>query len=415
MILEMETMQARQETAVASLFRNDRSIAYWIVLIGVPMLLAIAAARLIPLGEPEPIYTQYAHEYAQSGRIADTTYPLEYAWMLGLSIKALGIRGPEIFQGALYLMTVISVWALAKKCGASAGYALIAGLAAAAYPQLPESVTKIWDVELAVFLMVLFMLCTVCLMRDGPRPLLIIATGIALGFCLAQRPNMLLLIPMPVYFLFSSGATWRRKVAALVVASGLSVLIVVTVNTLAHGSFFLSQNGPYNLVQGHNEYSIPVMLRDLSSEPTVPLIMQADGLDPATMNAADPEQRRYFTRRTIAYLRSHPLEEVKITAVKMWTIFRPNTRKHRTLDAQMAVIVCMSLIFPAWLIFLFRQWRGPGWTRVDWTFIAAFGLYVLPFLITASDPRYQIPIEICMLSHIAYMISPPSKKATLAT
>ena len=157
------------------------------------------------------------------------------------------------------------------------------------------------------------------------------------------------------------------------------------------------------------------MLRDLSSEPTIELIMRADGLDPATLNAADPQQRHYFTSRAIAYMRSHPLEEVKITAVKMWTIFRPNTRKHHEMGLQTALIVCMSLIFPAWLILLLRRKQRPGWTRVDWTFVTTLGLYVLPFLITASDPRYQIPIEICMLSHIAYMISPPSKTATLAT
>ena len=53
-----------------------------------------------------------------------------------------------------------------------------------------------------------------------------------------------------------------------------------------------------------------------------------------------------------------------------------------------------------------------GLAALDWTFIAAVTLYVLPFLITASDPRYQIPLEICLLAHIACMGKQPGRPAT---
>jgi 4-amino-4-deoxy-L-arabinose transferase-like glycosyltransferase len=393
----------RVQAGCSTFFDNDRAPGYWIVLLGIPALLALGAALLVPFSAPMPVYLQDARQYVATGAITDTTFPLEFAWLTGLSIQALGSRGPEVLQAVFYLLTVLSVWALARKCGASARYALIAALGAAVYPQLPVSVTKGWDVELAVLLMVLLMLLTVCLMRAGLRPSLVLALGVVFGLSLAQRSNMLLLFPLPVWFCFASAATWPRKLLAFVLAAVLAVLTLVTVNTLAHGSFFLPQNGPYNLVQGHNEFSIQVMLHDLTCEPSVALFMKADGINPDGFNEADPKLQHYFTHRALTYMRSHPLQEAEITAVKLWTFFRPNTRIHHGMSLMTALVLCMSLIFPAWVVLLLRRKARTGLDALDWTFIAAAALYVLPFLITASDPRYQIPLEICLLAHMAYM------------
>jgi hypothetical protein len=392
-------------------FNNVRSPSYWILLIGIPALLALAAALLVSFSAPMPIYLLDARQYVSTGSITDTTFPLEFAWLAGLSIRALGSRGPEVLQAVFYLLTVLSVWALARKCGATARHALIAALVAALYPQLPDSVTKVWDVELAVLLMVLLMLLTVCLMRDGLRPFLVLAMGVVFGLSLAQRPNMLMLLPLPAWFCFAAAAKWPRKLLAFVFAGALAVLTFVAVNTLAHGSFFLPQNGPYNLVQGHNEHSIQAMLHDLTCEPSVALFMKADGMNPDGFNEADPKLQHYFTHRALTYMRSHPLQEVEITAVKFWTIFRPNTRIHHEMDPMTALILCMSLIFPAWVVLLRRRATRTGLDALDWTFIAAVALYVLPFLLTSSDPRYQIPLEICLLAHIACMGNQPRRPA----
>jgi 4-amino-4-deoxy-L-arabinose transferase-like glycosyltransferase len=405
MITAMSVVKrTRVTTGEASVLDNERTAGYWVVLIGIPALLALLFALYVPATAPMPVYLQDAQQYVSSGHIVDTTYPLEFAWLTGLSLKAIGPHGPQVLQTALYLLIVLSVWALTRTCGTGPRYALIAALAAALYPQLPVSVTKVWDVELSVLLMVLLMLCTVCLMRDGPRPALILAAGIGLGISFAQRPNMLLLSPLPVYFCLASSDPWRRKVLAVVCGGAVCILVLAGINTLAHGSFFLPQNGAYNLVQGHNEYSIQVMLRDMTCEPTVALIMKADGMDTTKLDEADPKLQHYFRQRAFAYMRSHPLEEAKITTIKLWTMFRPNTRSHREIGLLKALIVCMSLILPAWLILLLRRRAQTGLDTLDRTFIAALALYVLPFLLTSSDPRYQIPIEICLLSHIAYMV-----------
>lgn len=395
---------ATEETAPPGRYLdNDRAAGYWIVLIGLPVLLALGAALFTSFSVPMPVVLDDARQYLATGQIADTTYPLEFAWFAALSLRAFGTHGPEVLQAILYLLTVLSVWALARMYGAGARPALIAAVAAAVYPQLPISVAKVWDVELAVFLMVLFMLSTAYLLRDGPRPWLAIAAGVVFGLSLAQRPNMLLLAPLPIWACFSAAARWPRKLLALALAGAVTVLTLAAVNTAAHGRFFLPQNGAYNLVQGHNEYSIRVMLDDLTCEPSVAMIMKADGMPSAGFSEADPALQRYFTRRALAYMRSHPLAEVELTAVKLWTVFRPNTRIHRGVGWMTLPIVCMSLILPVWLLVLVRRGTRIGLDRVDCTFAAAVVLYVLPFLITSADPRYQIPIEICLLSHLAYM------------
>jgi hypothetical protein len=393
----------REQVSGSPWFSDDRAPGYWIVLMGTPALLALAAVVLVPFSAPMPVYLDDAWQYARVGHITDTTYPLEFAWLMGLSLKTLGRLGPAALQCSLYLLAVVSVWGLARRCGASARGALIAALIAAVYPQLPVSVTKVWDVELAVLLMVLLMWLTICIMRDGLRPWLIVSIGVVLGVCLAQRPNMLLLAPLPAWYCMTASASWARRLGALVAAGGLALATLVAVNTLAHGSFFLPQNGPYNLVQGHNEYSVQAMLEDLTSEPSVGMMMKADGMNPIDIPEGSPALQTYFVHRALAYMRSHPLEEVKITTVKLWTIFRPNTRIHRGVSGMTVAIVCMSLIFPAWVVLLLRRWARGGLDKVDGAFLWAVVLYVLPFLITSSDPRYQIPIEVCLLAHMASM------------
>jgi 4-amino-4-deoxy-L-arabinose transferase-like glycosyltransferase len=371
---------------------------------------------LFSVSAPQPVYLRYAQEYVKQGSIAEIGFPLEFSWFTGLSIKALGARGPEALEVALYLLVVISIWALARQGGATARNALLAGLAAALYPRLAEGVTKIWDVEISVLLMALLMLGTVSLLRHGLRPSVVLGTAVVFGLSVAQRPNMLLLFPLPLILVLATAETWRRRLLTLLSAGLLSLLVLVAVNTLAHGSFFWPQNGPYNFVQGHNEYSRQAMLQDLSSEQSVQFIVRADGKNPVgEAQEGDPELQRYFVRRALAYMKSHPLEEAKLLVVKLWTIFRPDTRTHRGSIAMTALIVGMALIFPAWLILLLRhslrQHARGGFGRLDWVFIAAVVLYVLPFVLTASDPRYQIPLEICLLSHIACMAGGGSRNA----
>jgi len=394
------------QTTTASVFDNDRAPGYWILLIGIPVVIALASILFVPMRAPQPIYLAYAHEFVDTGHIAETVYPVEFAWLTGISLKAFGTRGPELLQAALYLLIVILVWGLARKAGATARYALFAALGAAIYPRLAEGVTKVWDVQIAVLLMVLVMLCTVCLLVDGLKPAWVFAIAVAFGLSLAQRSNMLLLLPLPLYVCFTSEGTRLRKTLAVAFGGVASILVFVAVNTLAHGSFFVSQNGPYNFVQGHNEYSMQVMLRDLTSEPTVPLIMRADGMEPVReADEGNPKLQRYFVRRAFAYMRTHPLQEIELLPVKLWTLFRPDTRLNRRSIPLTAMNVGMSLILPVWIILLLRQKARTGLDGLDWIFISAFGLYVLPFLLTCSDPRYQIPIEICLLAHMGCMAS----------
>jgi hypothetical protein len=395
------------------LFDNDRAPMYWSLLIGVPCLLAFVVAIFLPMRAPMPAYLHSAQEYAKTGRISDITYPVEFSWMAGLSILTLGARGVEVLQAVLYLAIVVSVWALARGYGASPRSSLIAALVAAIYPQLPVSVAKVWDVELSVLLMVALLLSAVSLMRYGPRWGLVCGSGIVFGLCLAQRSNMFLLFPVLIYACLASTGRWPRKLAALVVAAGLTAATFAGVNVLAHGSFFLPRNGPYNLVQGHNEYSIEVMLRDQTCEPSVGMFMKADGRDPSHIDEIDPALQQYFTQRAFAYMRSHPVREIEITAVKLWTIFRPSTRVHQETGLMTVPIFLMALIFPAWVVVLLRRKMAAGLDRLDLVFIATVALYVLPFLITSSDPRYQIPIEICMLSHIAGMATTASPRTAM--
>ena len=52
---------------------NDRSPGYWILLIGIPALLALAAVLFAAFSAPMPVYLLDARQYVSSGHITDTT------------------------------------------------------------------------------------------------------------------------------------------------------------------------------------------------------------------------------------------------------------------------------------------------------------------------------------------------------
>ncbi len=396
---------------VHSWLDDDRSLGYWALLLGTPLVAALAALLATQAAIPVPAFYEYVQEYLRTGHIAEVAFPIEYTWLVGLSIQALGRHGMEILQTAMYVLTVVSVWKLARRIEVGSRYALMAGLVTAVYPQLPASVVKLWDVDFSVFVMVVLLLCLVLIVQMGSRISLVIGTGIVFGCGMAERPNMLLLLPLLVYAIFASPARWRRKVLALIVGGVVSAGTLISINTLAHGSFFLPQDGPYNFVQGHNEFTIKAMLQNQTPEQSVSLFMKAEGLNyqdvdiiaNPKLQGYTPQLQRYFIHHGLEYIRNHPINELKITAVKLYIFLSPYRRLHRGLSLWTIPVVAMALVIPIWLVLLMLKARR-GLDLYDKVFIAAAFLYVLPFLLTAVDPRYQFPLDIVLLPHIARLV-----------
>ncbi len=189
---------------------DDRCVTYWAILLGIPLLLASMAIFFVPFNPSMPDFYWYAQEYVRTGKIVETNYPLEYAWAAGLCLKLGGIRAFELAQALVYLLTVLSVWLLAKTIGTRNRYALLAGLLTSSYPQLPVSITKLWDVDCAVFLLVFLILAVVALERQGLNVPIIVGTGIVFGCGMAQRPNMILMMPLIVYALWTAPSALQR-------------------------------------------------------------------------------------------------------------------------------------------------------------------------------------------------------------
>jgi 4-amino-4-deoxy-L-arabinose transferase-like glycosyltransferase len=377
------------------------SVRYWAMMLALPLLLAGVMLRAVPFAAPIPDYYTYAQEFARTGHIAAVFLPLEYSLLCGLSLRAHGIAGFFVMQLLTYLLIVPGVWGIARTLGASPRYALLAGLLAALYPQLFVSVTKLWDVNLAVLLVVAIVLGITLLHRFGIRPWLVAATGVSFGMGMAQRANLVLLLPLMVYILLSARISVARRVLALALGGVVASGTLIAINTAAHGSFFVAQNGPYNLVQGHNEFSNQVMLQDQTGEPTVALILAADNMPSVQFDKASPAMQHYYLHRTLAYARSHPAQEVMLTFTKLWTFLRPNTRIHPGRSLWTLPIFAMALVIPAWAVLLLWKRHLDAWDKLFlWT---AF-LYVLPFLLTVSDPRYQVPLDIVLLAPIALLI-----------
>jgi hypothetical protein len=202
----------------------------------------------------------------------------------------------------------------------------------------------------------------------------------------------------------SPGVTIRRAVRATVLTALVATLAFAALGLLSHGSAFVPRNGPYNLFAGNNPYAGTALLEKLNAEPSIPKAFAAEY--PAPL----PDQRSpdffygralqpFYTHASADFAVHHPGEEAKLIAVKALTLFRPDTKVHslRSLEG----LVKLILAFPApLLVGLMVATRLHGFDAADRLLLVVYAAYVLPFLITNSDPRFRIPLDALLLLHL---------------
>jgi hypothetical protein len=128
------------------------------VLVGLPLLISIAAIAGLPFSRPMPDYWSDANQLATTGRITQHFEPSGYAAFLAAGIKLGGRRpefGVEVLQTLLAMLTVLIAWALMRRLGASQLAALTGACVIALHPELVVTVTKVWDVTLSTTLLLL--------------------------------------------------------------------------------------------------------------------------------------------------------------------------------------------------------------------------------------------------------------------
>jgi hypothetical protein len=110
---------------------------------------------------------------------------------------------------------------------------------------------------------------------------------------------------------------------------------------------------------------------------------------PADGNLKDVDGRIY-TELSVKYLMENPIGFVKNSVMKLIVLFSPDWRQANTIlkKAVQLVLVAPS-IFYAFTLFRYSRARRASEIILGLLFVAFF---VVPFLITNSDPRFRLPI-----------------------
>lgn len=367
---------------------------YATFLFGFTLILAVlVAVCFLPFSHAEGDFAGNMRDCLQTGHVPSTFLPDFYPYLGALFYKPFGAGGIVGLQAAMYFMlaacTLFTLRHVTNNKSASAAAAGIILLD----PDLLSSIPKLWDTEVTVlFLAALLYLC-LTLQSRGRVALL----GIVWGLSLSVRPNFALLMLPFAYALWLAYGKAAPLRGAL--AGGLALAVLVTANTAAHGSFYLPQNGPYNLFAGANPHTQSALIHDFNAEPSIAAAMADHGY-PA-VDSYSLALKPVYTRYALTFIATHPLQWLWFGAVKLATLLRPDTKAHALFSGVGLLKLLTSLCVPLWLVLLtfakpFRQ--------VDKLFLLFVAAYVLPFLLTNTDPRFRPALDVLVLTHAAILI-----------
>lgn len=368
------------------------------VLVFSTVLAALIALR-VPLSVPEPGYLADVQSWSPATHIADTFTPLAYPLFLAPVYRIAGTNGIVALQAALYVATVYTAFLLLLQLELTPGMAGLGSLLILLHPEFFLSIPKIWDVGFSAFLFLLLVLVSLRLQREGPGWWRCILTGLVLGVGLFSRPNFALLVPVIAYAFWR--AARRTSFARIATAGVVAAATFALAGVAAHGKPFWPRNGPYNLYAGDNPYSAHALLTKLNGEPSIDAGFRAAHPD---LVPADANEDFYYSaalepiymRDAVGFVAHHPGKQVQLIAIKLQTLFRPDTKVHPLHSAAGAVQAVLALPVLLFLMALLARGRPPL-TASDRLLLAFVVGYIAPFLLTNSDPRFRTPLDALLL------------------
>jgi hypothetical protein len=368
-------------------------------------ILAIAVAMRVPFSEPNHDAIRQAQEWVSSRRIAGIFTPIAYPLLIAPAYSAGGIHGVIALQAALQVALVSICFFFLLQWGVSARAASLGVLPVVLHPDLLLSITRSWDVALSTFLLVLFVLLLLRIQATKPKQSMNLICGAIFATAVFARPNYLLAVVAMLYALSSGEKTpketdARKKNLILITISGFVTYSFLGI--VGHGAFFFPQNGPYNLFAGNNPYSASTFFIDLNGESSINPAYHADhpelGSSALSPDYHDHSLDRYYLNSSIQFVLHHPIAEVKLFGIKLFTFFRPDIRSHSqsfTVDVVKCLLALPVIFF---LLLLALPGRVPL-DRVDRLLLIVYVTYILPFLLTNSDPRFRIPLDVLLILH----------------
>jgi hypothetical protein len=378
-----------------------------VLLLLITAVLSIAVALWTHVTYPMPGYQVDTVEWAATGHVADTFTPLAYPLFAGPAYRLAGDHGIVLLQILLQLALAIVCYLLLRELRLPQSWSAYGSLPVVLFPDLILSVTKLWDLTLGTFLFLLFVLACLRIAHSVVAPTLKLTAIAALIFAAAIfcRPNLILLFPILLILLFlrrtnlqPARAVEHAAIFLIVTVTGFSLLGIAS-----HGSIYFPRNGPYNLYAGHNPQTEAALLNHLNAEYS--LIPDFYAIHPGepVPDFYSPEIGATYNQRSIDFAIHHPVEEIKLLFLKLFIFFHPDTKLHSLFSPFGLVKSLLALPIVLFLAALLLPGR-PRLTFDDKLLLAFEVVYILPFLLTNSDPRFRTTLDALLLLHTVCLI-----------
>lgn len=227
-------------------------------------------------------------------------------------------------------------------------------------------------------------------------------------FC---RPNYAILFPIIFISFYSRRPSLSVRSLAVCLAVSVAVAcgVFALLGTASHGRPFFPRNGPYNLYAGQNPHTMSALLHKLNAEDSIATdFLEKHPEVPGPTSNADlhlyaASLAPYYNRQAISFAFQHPGADFKLVFAKLFTLFRPDTKVHSLRSPFGIVKAVLALPVVFFLLALLLPGR-PSFSFDDKLLVAVEVLYVLPFLITNSDPRFRIPLDAVLLLHAVSLV-----------
>lgn len=343
--------------------------------------------------------------YLELGR--PTAYmPVGYPFFLSLFFRIV----PDPHFLILGVQILLSSWTcalvqrLAMRLGASPRAALWAGLALAVFPSSMGLATTFLVETLFTFLVL-----TSFFGATAPNKILAIgSSGVLLGLACFVRPVAMILIPLLFLPDILSGR-WRRYLSSTLLAGVILVLVALPWglrNKALFGRVVLhSTNGGVSLYTGHNPEATGVYMYNSDIDSHDSIINEA-------------VRSRIFADQAMHYIRTHPLQEVKLFAKKFAilllrdrvTIYEGLVKDpgNRNFGWPVRILALINNLYYLVLLALFlmiRWWRPHKNRAILITAGLAFWFQILFYCCFFVSDRYKFPAIPFLL--LCLTLSPP--------
>jgi 4-amino-4-deoxy-L-arabinose transferase-like glycosyltransferase len=251
-----------------------------------------------------------------------------------------GYLAPRILQALLGLLSGLCAWFIARRIGGPVAGLCTLFLMMVYWPFIYFE-GELHTPALQMFL-TLTMMATLMLWTERPRTPLLVLAGALLGIAALVRPEVMLFAPLAAAWIAWAGRGQGRRphlsAGAFLLAFVAAIAPATARNYFVAGEFVpISANGGINLYIGNNEQATGFVAQqidgygfwgDCFDYPALKRNVEKE----MGRRISDSEVSRFFSQKSLAYVRSHPADFVRLTLKKALLWFSPHEYGHNKAD-----------------------------------------------------------------------------------